>query len=1081
MATIYSLVCWGGKDGKSPTADHTTDRFTLTNHGVRDAMPVQFVGGTPPAGLSASTNYYCKVVAAGSTFDLYTDTGLTAKATFTDNGTGWVMKSGYYMGLPSKTRWTYSSVEYIFDSIEAWNTYHTTTNPASAFDTHYCEIGEAFTSYQGGTALTITVPSAQNIIWTKVNGVRSDGWHSGGIPVTSVPTALSAGFVYCVNAANGSADSIKLNRYGDYVDGFTVLVTATTGVGSCVTLNKGLTGCYRMNLVGYSTSVPTRCLYMSEAITYGIGNQILKGSRGAEITNFKAGLVCANNTISGAATGMYATTGPNGFYYNNISLGNTTNWAAATLTAVEGSSNNAGLSGEAWVVGSGTRVTMATTDFNNFASNDFSPAASTSPQVNAGVNFYGYPALDIADGLRPSYEDGTDVIDIGAHEWDFGNTPPLTVTITPLVAGSTVRVFAAGTQTERASTTNSGTSYNPSGVLVEAVDITIYKDGYLPRRLTNVTLSEGLTIESTQTIDRAYAASSGLTYGTTATVNTSTKQFSLTTASTGQNWYSFWIEQYRSHADLRNKDFPLQANGPNSFSLLYGYEFDGSSSIANLSRDGIRYVNTSGTQTAVWAAILTAGVPSGARVRYQQTDGGTTQSAAVTSGNMDQLVQVYGDSTHGNFDYRGYFVAKVQEQGYDQAEADAVALYGNLEDQLYVLGLAPTANSVAAANPSIPDVTITDHGASPVTWNAKAFSITITDAGTTTGEHIMQAIRYAEETGGTFQGKDGFNWHDLVQTNGDKFKGVRGKLYGDTGATLKGVRVLRGADAHPDFTLHTADDGTTVSTTPPAQATATILANSRCQLYNVTTATELLNTFETGTGYAKTLTSGVSVGDTLRLRVCKLGYQESEAQGVWTTNGCPFIISQSTEPVYTAWGIDGSTVTEFAPDTTGHIYVESNDPDGASSKARFGAYYNYLLTTEGGIRYYYGGVTFLSTAAIRVNTAIVDLLIENVNATTALRFSDTDVRLYRDDGTTIIAPTSYSIHNDYSGVPDVVTTSDQSLNLATAEQAIENKKAAISASTLSAAQAAGGIHSDLHKVLGTSIQAGSSSTASIGY
>ena len=394
------------------------------------------------------------------------------------------------------------------------------------------------------------------------------------------------------------------------------------------------------------------------------------------------------------------------------------------------------------------------------------------------------------------------------------------------------------------------------------------------------------------------------------------------------------------------------------------------------------------------------------------------------------MIQVYGDSTYGNFDYRGYLVCKVQEQGYDQAEVNIVTQYGNLEDQLYVISLAPAANGVATGNPALSTVTITDHGASPVTWSGKTFSVTITDTGTASGTDILRWIRYAEDIGGTFQGKDAFDWHDLMQVNGDKFKGVRGAIYGDTGAALKGVRVLRGSDAHPDVTLHTADDGTTVSTTPPAQATATILANSRIQLYNVTTAAELDNSFQTGTTYANTLSAGVSVGDTLRLRVCKLGYESAEALAVWTANGAAFIISQAADAIYAAWGIDGSTITEFSGDVTGHIYIDANDLDGQTTKTRLGAWYSYVLTLDIGIRYFYGAVTALATNAIRINVDVADILIENVNASTALRFTDTDVRLYRSDGTSIIAPTSYSIHNDYSGVPDVVETGTSGLTTA---------------------------------------------------
>lgn len=686
--------------------------------------------------------------------------------------------------------------------------------------------------------------------------------------------------------------------------------------------------------------------------------------------------------------------------------------------------------------------TVASTDFSDYANNYFYPAATSSPQVNvvaAGIDS-AIPDYDVAGLYRPDYESAsfpTNLSDAGPFEYDHGegNTPPIIVTFSGLVAGSTVRVFPTGTQTVTASTTNSGTTYSPAGVSATTYDYTIYQDGYAPIRATGVDFSDGLTINVTPVVDRAFAASSGLSYGTTATVNTSTKVFTIGAATTGQNWYSFWIEQYRQQADLYNKAFPLQPNGPNSFTCLDDYEID-AGDFTYITRDGIRFVDTSGTLTAAWAAILTVGVSSGMRVRYQQADGGTTQQATNTSGNMDELIKIYGDASHGNIDYRGYLVLKVQEQGYDQAEADAVALYGNLEDQLYVVGLSPTANGVATGDPGITGVTITDHAGSPVTWNSKDFSITIEDTGDNTGTNIMKWLRYNFETGGAFQSKDGFNWHDLVQTNGSKFKGVRGKLYGDTGATLKGVRVIdENGDSHRDFDLHTADDGTTYAPPlPPAEAAATVLAGSRVQLYNVTQDAEIDNVSVAGTSYSYIITTEADLGDTLRLRVCKLGYEPAESVAVWSSVGATFLVTQTADAVYAAWGIDGSAVTEFALDVTGNIEIDANDVDGSTTKTRLGAWYNYALTTEDGIRYAYGAITPLATNAIRINVDVVDLTVENTNALTALRFTDTDVRLYRSDGTSIIATTSYSIHNDYSGVPDVVETGVSGLTASESNQ-----------------------------------------------
>lgn len=1034
MSTVYSLVCWGGKDGKTITAANlsTADPcvVTSTNHGVRDGMAVVFsTGGTLPTyavygsgsySAMAGVVFYVKSTAA-NTFNLY-DTqahaiaGGTAgriKTTGTNSGTHYCKSKkmlDYLASPPTTDRWGTVGSERCYDGFASWEAARVASYNAA--DEEVCELGEAFSDYiaytgnYGNYQTKCTIRAAKTTITSKINGVRSSAFHGG---------YAGSGYVL-VNNSSGAGLFIA-SGYNTEINGFSI----TSGQYVLAYQPLGFL-CRNMLLSGSTNNGVSAIKNGSTFVNTAVYSCGAYGFYFDAYQSFINVLNClaTKNTSGGfkAYPGQESTVAL--YCYNSISVGNTANnWG--TAPTLDGASNNAGLSGEAWGTG---KVTIATTDFVNFAGNDFRPATSSSPQVDAGVEYYAIAAYDIGDNVRPNYNNGGAAAhDVGPYEFDhgYGPWPETLLTITNLIAGSTVRVFTAGTQTVIASTTSSSTSYTPSGLTAGSVDVTILKDGLIPLRFAGIALTSGTTvpIDGSQTLDRAFVASSGLTYGSTATINVGTSRFALTTATTGQNWYSFWIEQFRSNSDLYNVEFPLQANGPNSFTLRKGWEF--SSGLTYITRDGIRYTDSSGTRTAAWAALLSVGVPAGKQVRFEQTDGAALSNAANT-GNIDQLIQIYGDASHGNIDYTGYLVCKVQAQGYDQAEVDVFAQYGTLEDQLYVIALSPAANGVAAANPTVSSVTITDHGASPVTWNSKSFSITITDSGTTSGETIMQWIRRAQEVGGTFQSKNAFNWSDLVQTNGDKFKGVRGALYGDTGATLKGVRVLRGTDAHPDFTMHTADDGTTVSTTPPAQATATVLANSRIQLYNVTTDAELDNALVTGTTYANTLVSGVSVGDTLRMRVCKLGYDEAESFSVWTANGCSFIVSQGVSDVYTSWGIDGSTVTEYTLDVTGLIEIDANDVDGVSTKARVGAFYNYALTTANGIRYAFGAMTFLSAAAIRINVDVCDLKLENVNSTTALRFTDLSVRLFRSDGSSIISDTSYSIHNDYSGVPDVVET-----------------------------------------------------------
>lgn len=593
---------------------------------------------------------------------------------------------------------------------------------------------------------------------------------------------------------------------------------------------------------------------------------------------------------------------------------------------------------------------------------------------------------------------------------------------TGLVAGSQVVVYTTTTTTElfRDDTSATSETWSQAGGSDTTVDYTIMKAGYLPIRVVGVTVNSAVvSTPIVQTVDRAYAGSSGLTFGTTATVNAGTSRFTLTTATTGQNWYSFMIESWIAQSALRNVAFPLATNGPNSFTLD-GWEF--SAGITYIYRDGIRYI-VSGVATAIYAALYSVDTASGLQVKYQQTDGGTTTSASNT-GKIDQLIQVYGDASHGNFDRRSWLTLKIQKDGYDQAESDVFATYGTLEDQLYIIGLNPSSNGLATGAPTVNgSPTITDEGGSPVTWHSKAFSITITDsAAGNTGETLMRWIRYNIGVGGTFQGKDGFNWHDLVQVNGDGFKTVRGAVYGDTGATLKGVRVITstGAD-HPDFNLHTADDGTTYVPVFPAAAEATVLADTRVQLYNVTTAAELDNSFVTGTAYSFVVSSGVTVGDTVRLRACKKGRMAAEATAVWSADGVTFLISQPEDTIYTAWGIDGATVSEYSLDGT-NLQIDANDVDGSTQKTRLAAYYSYALTLEAGMRLFYGALTFLAAGSIRVNVDVIDTKIDNVNATTALVFTDINVRLFRSDGSSIIAATSNTVHSDYNGEPFTVET-----------------------------------------------------------
>jgi hypothetical protein len=629
-------------------------------------------------------------------------------------------------------------------------------------------------------------------------------------------------------------------------------------------------------------------------------------------------------------------------------------------------------------------------------------------------------------GIRVVRSDGTTAVPgfskMTADDGTF-YTPPLVVsfTITNLIAGSQVVVYNTGTTTERYRNNSTGTSITwTEGYTSDAtVDYTIQKVGYLPIRVVgSVVSSSAISIAATQIADRSYIASSGLTFGTTATVTVGTKIVTVTTPTTVQNWYSFMVESWIAQSSLRNVQFPFTSNGPNSFTLGLGWEWDGTASINLLSHDGMRYTNVSNTVTAIWSAIASVGTMGSLQAKYQQQDGTPTVST-LASGVVDQLIQVYGDVTHGNFDTRSHLVFKVQSDGYYDTTTDVVGIYGALEDQFYVIGLSPILTGLALGAPTVVGTpTITDHGASPVTWNGKQYSITIIDsAGGNTATTLARWLAYNKGLGGTFQGKDSFNWHQLVEANGTSFKTVRGEIYGDTGAALKGVRVVKsdGTTAHTGFNLFTADDGTTY--VPPQINTGTVTGytvGSRVQIYNVTTATELYNAVPGAIlSYVYTEGTTVTSGDTIRVRIAYVsGVTANLPEEYMTTAGSiGFTVTDdvTSDAVYNALAIDGSTITEFAADYVNdevNVVIASN-----WYMSDLYAWWVYNLTTAQGISDFFGGLEAIDVGNFRINNSVVDIYIDNHTATNLRQLDNR--RIFRADE-------AYPVKSSGGGGIDVV-------------------------------------------------------------
>jgi len=584
--------------------------------------------------------------------------------------------------------------------------------------------------------------------------------------------------------------------------------------------------------------------------------------------------------------------------------------------------------------------------------------------------------------------------------------PETVINFNNLEAGSQLVIYDTGTTTELYRVNSTSTSEQYTNPLSVNFDYTVQKAGFFPVRQTGLSATSAAptNIIVQQILDRAYVASTGLT-NSNVTVNTTAKTIDITTATTVQNAYSYLIEAFINESSLRNIEFPVSTFGSASFSLDLDYEFT-SSTISNLSRDGFRYTN-SGNVKAIYAAILSQGVVSGLQAEYVQTQGGTVIDAQNT-GNVDQVIKIFGDANNGNFDYRNHLVFKVQANGYRQVEFDVINTYGTLEANFYVIGLNTLAiDGLTLGDPTITGITVTDNTASPVSWDAgdgaKDYSLTITDTNNNSGEDILRHFNYLLSTDNTLNGLDVFQYPELILDNGSAYETVRGIFRKSTGDATVGVRVIDGSgNPHPDFTRFQSDDGTYGVVPVLASISVTnIESGSRLRIYNETTSTEIYNNIVNSTFYNDTYVNGVGItdGDLLNIRLvyqvgtsAKLPFQSNV---VATVNGFSVLADQQDDEIYNTIGLDGSLITEFDNDFQNNeldIVVATN-----FSAHRLYNRYVHFTTLEDGIRLFFGAVTALDIGNFRNNVDILDMYLNN-NTSTNLVQTD-NVRLFKSDGT----------------------------------------------------------------------------------
>lgn len=155
--------------------------------------------------------------------------------------------------------------------------------------------------------------------------------------------------------------------------------------------------------------------------------------------------------------------------------------------------------------------------------------------------------------------------------------------------------------------------------------------------------------------------------------------------------YSYLKIRWKNDTDLIKFAFPMISITSEQFELINGWDF-GDTTTRELIRDGgWSLKDTGGTTQETYMNLTSLGSfndSANDRAYYLQSITGTPTDM-VYAGEVNQAIKIYGDATHGDFDYTTFFQIFLREQGktygfYDLIDEQNLTL---LENKKYALPL----------------------------------------------------------------------------------------------------------------------------------------------------------------------------------------------------------------------------------------------------------------------------------------------------------------------------------------------------------------------------------------------------------
>ena len=233
----------------------------------------------------------------------------------------------------------------------------------------------------------------------------------------------------------------------------------------------------------------------------------------------------------------------------------------------------------------------------------------------------------------------------------------------------------------------------------------------------------------------------------------------------------------------------------------YAFGNDGT---RQLIRTGGWAEKTGSTTNREYAGVVTLGsIGSGDQVYYRQVSADGAPTNIVLAGPVNQAVQIYGDGSNGNFDYRSYLTLFVREQAKTYARSNLADIgVSTMTYQVYRFPLSNGSDLKVTES----DVTVDAYGVT-ITWYGTAqqrdiggvdydFHVII-DGNNKTAEQIYMAVqsalRKATDIDAGAGTKTGKITNSLLQFVGDTLKSLAdstGGVYVDNFQTADTNRVV---------------------------------------------------------------------------------------------------------------------------------------------------------------------------------------------------------------------------------------------------------------------------------------------------